>query len=570
MDEILYLESDEEITSVIDKIKQSKGNRLSLVVPKEATILQSVVNLKLLAKEAANLSKEIAIITSDKIGRNLAAKVGLTVYESVKSDKPVFEPPSPMPSNQEVIEINNAKTTKYEEQRPKGVQVHHFQERSKIWPKRKEKTQISPKLPVTKIKKDIDWRKIKIIIWPLLAIVLVLIIMGGYFILPKTKVTLKVQAENYEDSLDIKISSEKDLNIVENKTFAGKMIDITQEKEEAFRTTGKKNLGGKAKGTLTLYNYWDSSPQLLGAGSKFSSSGKTFISKNAATIPGTSIRGGNIVAGTSTVEIEAENSGEEYNVEASRFLIVGLSAAQQEKIYGQSSKDLTGGFSKEVQVVSQTDYDQAKEKIANDLTESLGSNLNGQAEGAEILEDAIQIEIVEESSSAEVDSEAAEFSLKIKQRLRAIVFLRANFDQFILEVMENQIPAYQMITLGPDDLIIPNVKENKYDENLLLLNINTSAKISRRIDTEKVEYDLLGKSQEDSKKYLSNIEGVAGAEIIYWPYWWPIKRIPNFQRSLIVDLEYLQPDGTPLSSPSVQSTILPSPTASQILSEEVE
>ncbi|MDZ7586533.1 MAG: hypothetical protein U0946_02155, partial [Patescibacteria group bacterium] len=90
MDEILYLEPDEEITSVIDKIKQSKSNRLSLVVPKEATLLQSVINLRLLSKEAINLGKEIALVTSDKIGRNLASRVGLTVYESLGSQRPEF------------------------------------------------------------------------------------------------------------------------------------------------------------------------------------------------------------------------------------------------------------------------------------------------------------------------------------------------------------------------------------------------------------------------------------------------------------------------------------------------
>src|SRR3990167_6552833 len=106
MDEVIYLESDEEITSVIDKLKGSKAPRVALVVPRGATLLQSVVNLKLLSKEAAILAKEISLVTSDKIGRNLAAQVGLTVYDSIRDKRPVFQPPALEPRSEEVIEID--------------------------------------------------------------------------------------------------------------------------------------------------------------------------------------------------------------------------------------------------------------------------------------------------------------------------------------------------------------------------------------------------------------------------------------------------------------------------------
>ena len=71
MDELIYLEPDEEITSVIDKLKNLAGQRVGLVVPRDATLLQSVVNLRLLDREAKNLGKVISIVTADKteIGR---------------------------------------------------------------------------------------------------------------------------------------------------------------------------------------------------------------------------------------------------------------------------------------------------------------------------------------------------------------------------------------------------------------------------------------------------------------------------------------------------------------------
>lgn len=560
MEEIIYLEPDEEITSVIDKIKQSKSHRLSLVVPREATLLQSVVNLRLLSREATNLGKEIVIVTSDKIGRNLAAKAGLTVYDSIKSQTPQFVPPPPPQfTEQEIIEINDNIPQKQEVQ-SRGVEVHHFQEQKNNWRKQKVNLPAKEIIHRPKVHKEIDWSKSKKIIWPLLAISLILILIGLFLVFPKVEVKLKIQAQSYEKNLELKVSGDEDSSI-ENKIFGGELIDLTSEKEESFPATGKKNLGGKASGTLTLYNYWDSNSQNLGLGTKFSSSEKTFIAKEAVTIPGTSIRGGNIVPGTVNVSIEAEEAGEEYNVKAGRFTIVGLPAEQQEKTYGQSSSDLTGGFSKEVQVVSQADYDQAKEKIIKELNQKLEKEFKDKTEAKDGLEAALQIDTSEEIASAKVEQEAQEFNLKIKQRLRQIVFEREGFDNFVLAILDKEIPSDQMISRGQDNIISPQIKEKNYQNNILSLEVAISAKISPKIDTDKVAENLLGKSQSAGKNYLDEVENISGYEIKYLPRWWPMKRIPNYQRNLKVSLDYLEPSAES-SSPA------PSPLASPLISPE--
>ena len=555
MEEILYLEPDEEITSVIDKMKQAKSKRLALVVPREATILQSVVNLKLLLREAANSGKEIALVTADKIGRNLAAQVGLVVYDSIKDRRPQFLPPAPTPGAEEVIEIDMAEEKKEEEPRPKGVQIHHFQ---------KEKSKATEAKPWTgsKVTASINWSKTRKIVWPMLAVVVFLLLVAAFLTLPKVSIKVQVKSENFTKSQGLQISAEEPTNLDQN-IFAGNLIDLTREKEEKFIATGKKNLGGKAEGTLTLYNYWDSSAQGLEKGSKFSSSSKTFVSKNSVTIPGTSIRGGNIVPGTATVEIEAENPGEEYNVKAGRFTIVGLPAAQQEKIYGQASKDLSGGFSKEVTVVSGEDFDRAKDKLTKAVEENLHQELEEKAQGMEVLDKAIQMETVEVESSTEAEAEANEFTFKAKVRLRVMVFERALFDKFVINCLEKQVPYDKMITLGPNDSIMPAEIEPKYDQGRLNLKVEVTAKISSRVDREKIKKDLVGKGKTAAEEYLDNLAGAAGFQINFSPSFW-LKRIPNYPRSLKVELEYLpvaastpSPIPSPVTSPEVSPTLSP-------------
>lgn len=538
MDEIIYLEPDEEITTVIDKLKNAKSARIALVVPKEATLLQSVVNLKLLLKEAVILNKEISLVTADKIGRNLASQVGLAVYDTIRDRRPIFQPPPPSARDQEIIEIDMTKEqTPSEDIKPKGVPVHHFQEESKSVKKFPISPIVTPwqKEP----KKEFDWRKFSKIFWPVLGIIVVLILIVSFLTLPKATVKIKVKATNFQKDLSVGVSSNITQEDFDQKIFPGNLVDISAEKEEKFTSTGKKNLGGKATGTLTLYNYWDSSNQAIDKGTKFSSSDKTFVGKSSVTIPGTSIRGGNIVPGTASVDIEAENPGEEYNVKAGRFTIVGLPAAQQEKIYGQSSKDLTGGFSKEVTVVSQTDYDQAKDKLVKILQEDLQNQLKEKNSGMEILDKAKVYETTSIQSSANVDAEANDFTMKINERLKTIVFDRAAFDKFVIQILEKQIPDDQMITLGPNDSIDPKNILPKYDDKILNLDLAVSAEISSKVDTQKIQKDLLGKSRAAAENYLNNLSGLDGFTISFSPNFW-LKRIPNFGKSLKVELEYVE------------------------------
>jgi len=125
MDEILYLEADEEITSVVDKLKGLEADSVGLVAPKGSTIVQSLVSLKLLQKQAKQLGKEISIVTSDEVGQNLASRIDLPVYTDVKSRKPVVPKANIEPENDGPIELDMGKEsddTATEEIKPKTAE----------------------------------------------------------------------------------------------------------------------------------------------------------------------------------------------------------------------------------------------------------------------------------------------------------------------------------------------------------------------------------------------------------------------------------------------------------------
>lgn len=83
----IYLEPDEEVVSVIDRLIQTDAHQVNLVVPTGAQIWQSSINLKLLKREADNLNKEVTLIVPDDLRAELAQGIGFAVKK--EKDMPV-------------------------------------------------------------------------------------------------------------------------------------------------------------------------------------------------------------------------------------------------------------------------------------------------------------------------------------------------------------------------------------------------------------------------------------------------------------------------------------------------
>lgn len=77
MHQKFYIDADEEISSVIDRLNKSMAMDNYFVVPRRAAFLQSIVNLKLLKREAEKIGKNIVMITQDEIGISMAHRAGI-------------------------------------------------------------------------------------------------------------------------------------------------------------------------------------------------------------------------------------------------------------------------------------------------------------------------------------------------------------------------------------------------------------------------------------------------------------------------------------------------------------
>ncbi len=81
MAQTFFIDSDEEIISVIGYLRKSPDIENCFVFPKRSLVLQSAVNLRLFQREAEKQGKKITIISQDENGRQLAERVGIPTKE---------------------------------------------------------------------------------------------------------------------------------------------------------------------------------------------------------------------------------------------------------------------------------------------------------------------------------------------------------------------------------------------------------------------------------------------------------------------------------------------------------
>ena len=80
--QIIYLEPDDEITSVVRRLREADAARLVLVAPGRTKATSSAVALRLLAAVAADEGRELALV-ADPLGRTLAGEAGIAAFASV-------------------------------------------------------------------------------------------------------------------------------------------------------------------------------------------------------------------------------------------------------------------------------------------------------------------------------------------------------------------------------------------------------------------------------------------------------------------------------------------------------
>lgn len=414
-----------------------------------------------------------------------------------------------------------------------GVGKRNFDEIKEVW-QSKNKWDREPKRntflsDTKKLRKTILWTGVAVII---LVVVVFFTVSGS--------AKIKIVPQKKDVSLQLNVSASDKFSSIDptfNK-IPGQLFNIQKSVSRTFQATGEKDVAQKARGKITIYNELSSSPQLLIATTRFESENNLiFRTIKAITVPGTKVVGGKIVAGSIEVDVIADKPGQDYNISAGNFKIPAFKergdTARYEKIYGKSTQPMKGGTGGKAKVVTEADYNKAKDALTESLKKELADELKSQTGKLKII-DSTNISINNPSSTADIDVAADEFTMTLSGYIKTIGFK----EEDLKELAKGNIEKKGDLTVLPDKISFEfsNIKFNN-SENTMEFSVKSKTSGYIKIDSQKIVTDLLGKNEVQIKDYyLKNSSTISAIKISLSPFW--VSKVPQNAKNVKVEISY--------------------------------
>ncbi len=575
----IYLEPDEEITSVIEKIGAEGDGSVALVVPKNSSLFQSLVNLKLLAKEAKNLQKEVVIISGNKIGTRLAKQVGVPTYASLGAiaNSPQQPVRSTAPEEPATVDttIDGVPVRQYNPNRPvmggatsvaehESSELEEFSESEATADADTEEKIITVTTPSSiettddkqpdaeEQPKEADGASLPPIVtrvgaprasepfkfpWKaaLIALgILIVLTTVTFFLLPKATITVVLPAEPVSDTLLLAVQTETAEGAVK-----GSVVTSEQSSSTTITATGKKDIGSKATGTISITNkYRDGSgagkDQTFATGTKATdvSTKKVFTLNNAVTVSRVTFNpnNGQPIYDTKTVKVTAVEPGESYNIPKSSFTLAGA----LDNTVIESTEAFSGGLTKQITVLSQQDLDTAVATAKAEMETKAKADLAEKAKGLLILPDAVWQTVKEQTTDKKVDEEAQSVNLTLKIEFASLAFEKKLVDDQFRAKLSSTLTETQELVFEDGKEPSITTKGITDDKTKLTIEVAGSGYMVEKIDKATIARSVKNKSVDSAKNSIIETYKADSVEVSISPSWW-IARLPLLEGAIRVE-----------------------------------
>lgn len=561
---VIYLEVDEDITSAIDKLTKAAGDSLQVVTAKRSTLFQSVINVKLLKKAADDANKKLVLVTSDRVVTNLAGRIGVPVASQV-GETPVLPTAAaaagvaaaaakiansddeidggsvaaadamPIPAKPaDDVAPPEAPPLAPEESpssRAAAPAAASAAAASKAKPAKPAKDKKVPN--ISKMQKRL--------LWAAAGIFLLLLVFAGSFYFTSANVTLYAKADQVNATFPFTADPNANSSNIADSTLAAQQLTSTNTVSTSVQGTGTKDKGTKASGNMTVYNAYDSNPHALVAGTRFvSSDGHVFRSTADATVPGGTLSGGKIVPGQTTVGVQADANGDQYNQGPGRYSIPGL--AGQSEIYGMGGQ-MQGGTTKTATVIAQADVDKAQ-KTALDGDKPKGTkDVTGKAnKNQTVIGGSVQQTVTSSDVNPDVGAEAQTATLSLHISYSALAVQKTALSDLTKAQVSKQVgPQSQVYDDGSSSMQITSAGAPQAAGASQKFNAKTTAYAGTKIDTDALAKQIKGKKYGEAVDISSHVPGVDHAEVKLSPGW--ATSVPRFVKHIHIQIKVADQSG---------------------------
>jgi len=520
----IYIDVDDEITSIIEKVQNSPSKIIALVLPKRATVFQSIVNMKLLKRTADANKKNIVLITSEAGLTPLAGAVGVHVAKTLQSKPAIPAAPAAQPDTPvaaDAAEIEELTDTPLDTSASVGELADQAEEET-IEVDNDDPVAAAPgKLPFNRKLKVPDFNRFRTRLFIGVGIVLALFTTWyvAAVVLPRATITIKT------DTTDINLS----VPIVTSATYTalntdtdpaqvpGKLQELKKSDTQKTPATGKKDMGTKASGTVTFTTLTNCITPVAAvpSGTNVVSGTFTFITQKAASFSPSGLQDGKCVFSSSAIDVIAQNAGDSYNLSARNYSVSGRA-----EVTAKGSA-MSGGTSKIITVVSQQDIDGLKQKMIESLGASASQELTAQLKdtGYFALTETLTSKEPTVTSTPAVDSESTEVTVTVNATFTMAGAKQDDLTKAVEAKITKEIDTSKQKILdnGMGSATV-RIEEQQAD-GTTRFSLDTTAKVGVEQNEAEIKQAIAGKKKSEIKSIIQSRPGVKDVVVEFSPFW---------------------------------------------------
>jgi len=552
----IYIDIDDEITGVIDKLRGSDSKLVALVLPKRASVFQSIVNMKLLKRAGDDAKKNLVLITSEAGLLPLAGAAGVYVAKTLTSKPEIPGGPEGLDDAEEAVgedelssdndakPVNSSKTvgelagaaaaaddvetlTLDDDTAPEDEVAAEEPGGKSFEPPTKPKNK---KLKVPNFNRFRLW----LILAGLLLIVLIGVFIYANMNLAKATISVQTDATNVNTNLNLNLDTTAKTLDISSDTIPTKAVTQQKTYSQEVTTTGQTNTGSKAAGSVTMSagSCSGTVPSDVPAGSGLSNSSQTYITQSDVSFTTSISHGqctfiGETSSGSTNIGIVAQSGGSSYNVSGVPFVVSG-------RLDVTASGSASGGTDNIVQSVNQNDINSAKAKITtNDAVVKQALTNQLQQGGYYPVSATYNAGTPTVTSNPAVGAVAT--SVTVTETIAYTMFgvHQSDLQTLINTQIDGQIDTSKQSILD-DGLSSAVFNANNLTATTAQLTMSTKAVAGPQLNVASIKQLAAGKKAGDVKSQLTNNPDVVSVTVKFSPFW--VSSVPKNTSRITVNI----------------------------------